>query len=119
MKAGIVYNMSTNHIIGDSVWKADGFFSRLRGSLGHSTFKPGEGFWLVPCQQVHMIGMKFALSVWFLDQSGKVCAIIDELQPYKISPRHKDAVSVMEFPMGWAKSTEIHIGDTLKWEFNG
>ncbi len=116
LKAGVVYNMRTNQIIGDSVWKADGFFSRLRGLLGLSCLKAGEGLWLVPCQQVHMIGMHFALSVWFLDESGKICAILDELKPYKISPRRKDAVNVMEFPAGWARLTDSRIGDTLRWE---
>ncbi|MFZ3101520.1 MAG: DUF192 domain-containing protein [Desulfitobacteriaceae bacterium] len=116
MKAGIVYNLRTNQIIGDNVWKADGFWSRLRGLLGHSLLKPGEGLWLAPCQQVHMIGMHFALSVWFLDQAGTICDILDELKPYKISPRRKDAVNVIEFPAGWAKLTDTRIGDTLIWE---
>ncbi|MHB8126903.1 MAG: DUF192 domain-containing protein [Desulfitobacteriaceae bacterium] len=117
LKTGIVYNLRTNQIIGDCVWKADSFLSRLRGLLGHSYLKPGEGLWLAPCQQVHMIGMHFALSVWFLDQSGKICDILDELKPYKISQRRKDAVSVIEFPVGWAKITDTLIGDTLRWEY--
>ena len=64
-----------------------------------------------------MIGMRFALSVWFLDQSGKIHAILDELKPYKISPRHKDAVSILEFPAEWAKITDTRIGDALRWEY--
>jgi len=117
LKTGVVYNMRTNQIIGDYVWKADSILSRLQGLLGHSYLKPGQGCWLVPCQQVHMIGMRFALSVWFLDRSGIICYILDELKPYKISPRHKDAVSVLEFPAEWAKITDTRIGDTLRWEY--
>lgn len=116
LKAGVVYNMRTDQIIGDCVWKADSFISRLRGLLGHSCLKQGEGLWLTPCQQVHMIGMRFALSVWFIDQSGKICHILDELKPYEISPRRKDAVNVIEFPAGWAKLTDTRIGDRLSWE---
>jgi hypothetical protein len=63
-----------------------------------------------------MFGMHYAISVWFLDQSGKICAILNELKPFKISPRRKDAVSVIEFPVDWATITDTRIGDTIKWK---
>lgn len=116
MKTGVVYNIRTNQIIGDCVWKADSFLSRLRGLLGHTVLKHGEGLWLVPCQQVHMLGMSFAISVWFVDKSGKICEILNELKPFKISPRCKDAVSVIEFPVDWAKMTDTHVGDIIEWK---
>jgi Uncharacterized conserved protein len=115
LKIGVVYNIRTNQIIGDCVWKADSFLNRLRGLLGRTALKPGEGLWLVPCQQVHMLGMRYAISVWFLDQSGKICAILNELKPYRISPHRKDAISVLEFPVDWARITDTRIGDTIKW----
>lgn len=118
MESGVIYNLRTNQMIGDCVWKADSFFGRLRGLQGRTSLKPGEGLWLVPCQQVHMFGMRYAISVWFLDKSCTICAILNELRPYKISPRYKNAVSVIEFPVDWAKTTDTKIGDTVIWKSN-
>ena len=115
MKSGIVHNLSTNKIIAECVWKADDFFSRLQGLQGRPVLKPGEGLWLMPCQQVHMFGMRFPISVWFLDKSGTVCDIVDEIKPYRISQRRKEAVSVLELPVDWANLTDTRIGDTIKW----
>ncbi len=63
-----------------------------------------------------MLGMRYPISVWFLDQSGKILTILDELRPYKISPHCKDAASVLEFPVDWAKLTATHIGDIINWK---
>ena len=116
MKLGQLHNLRTGQIVGERVWKADSFWTRLRGLLGRSCLVPGEGLWLKPCQQVHMMGMKFPLSVWFLDKKGRVCALIDDLHPWKISPHIRNAESIVEFPAGWGKSTGIQLGDELVWE---
>jgi uncharacterized membrane protein (UPF0127 family) len=115
MKSGVIQNLNSNRIIADCVWKADDFISRLRGLQGRPALKPGEGLWLMPCQQIHMFGMRFPISVWFLDKYGTVCDIIDEIRPYRISHRQKEAVSVLEFPVDWANITDTRIGDKLKW----
>lgn len=116
MKSGILYNQRTGNIVGKCVWKADSFWSRFRGLLGRSGLEPGEGLWFLPCQQVHMLGMKFSLSIWFIDESGKVCALVDELNPWRISPRIRNAASIFEFPKGWGKKTGTQLGDILIWE---
>ncbi|KUO78864.1 MAG: hypothetical protein APF81_18305 [Desulfosporosinus sp. BRH_c37] len=116
MKSGKLHNRRTGQVVGKWVWKADSFWARFRGLLGRSSLAPGEGLWLKPCQQIHMLGMKFTLSVWFIDQSGQVCGLIDDLQPWKISPRIRNAVSIIEFPAGWGKTTDTQLGDELEWE---
>jgi hypothetical protein len=115
MKSGVIQNLNSNRIIADCVWKADDFISRLRGLQGRPALQPGEGLWLMPCQQVHMFGMRFPISVWFLDKSGKICDIVNEIKPYRISQRRKEAVSVLELPVDWANLTDTRIGDTIKW----
>ncbi|MDP4126633.1 MAG: DUF192 domain-containing protein [Bacillota bacterium] len=116
MKSGRLRNQRTGQVVGKWVWKADSFWTRFCGLLGRSNLQPGEGLWLLPCQQVHMLGMKFPLSVWFIDQSGQVCALVDELRPWRISPRIHKAVSILEFPKGWGKMTNTQLGDELVWE---
>ena len=116
MLTGRLRNLRTDQIVGRLVWKADSFGTRFRGLLCRPALAPGEGLWLKPCQQVHMMGMKFPLSVWFVDKTGHVCMLIDSLQPWKISPRSRIADSVIEFPVGWGKATNTLLGDKLVWE---
>lgn len=108
-----VRNERTGELVGVKVLRADTFWLRLRGLLGRSRLEEGEGLWLAPCRQVHMLGMRFPLSVWFLDQDGVVCAIINELKPGQISPRIKTAVGVIEFAAGWAQACGTSVGDRL------
>jgi hypothetical protein len=116
MKSGQLRNLRTGQIVGKWVWKADSFWTRLRGLLGRSALAPGEGLWLKPCRQIHMIGMAFPISAWFLDESGQVCMLIDDIRPWGISPLARKADSVIEFPVGWGKETNTQIGDQLVWE---
>lgn len=118
MKAGQVINRRSGEIVARQVWRADSFWTRLRGLLGHPPLARGEGLWLVPCQQVHMIGMRYSISVWFLDRGGRICYIIDDLRPNKISSRNRKAATVLEFPAGWAATTGARIGDLLEWVNN-
>lgn len=113
MKLVSLLNYRTGERIATSVILADSFWLRLRGLLGRPPLKPNEGLWLMPCQQVHMLGMRFSLSIWFLNSQGEVCQIIDQLDPGKISPRVREAYSILEFPAGWAQKTETQIGDHL------
>ena len=116
MRSGQIRNLRTGLMVADQVLIADSFWTRYRGLLGRSFLAPGEGLWLKPCQQVHMLGMQFPLSIWFLDKTGRVCALIDDLRPWKISPRMHNAISILEFPVGWGEATNTRHGDELVWE---
>jgi len=116
MKYGQMRNLRTGQIVAEQVLIADSFWTRFRGLLGRSFLAPGQGLWLKPCQQVHMLGLQFPLSVWFLDKTDHVCALIDDLRPWKISPHFSNAISILEFPVGWGKATNTRLGDELIWE---
>lgn len=116
MKSGQIRNIRSGEIIGEWVCKADSFWTRFHGLLGRTSLAPGEGLWLMPCQQVHMLGMQIPLSVWFLDSSGHICELIDELKPWRVSPYIREALSVIEFPAGWGKATKTLLGDKLDWQ---
>lgn len=106
-------NQRTKKVVAEKVRLADTFWLRLRGLLGHPELQSGEGLCLVPCKQVHMYGMKYPLSIWFLDKEGKVCHVLDHLKPGQSSPFIKQARTVLEFPAGWAGKMGIEIGDRL------
>lgn len=106
-------NQRTNTTIAENVLLADTFWLRLRGLLGRPKLQPREGLWLIPCRQVHMHGMKYSLSIWFLDCDNRVCHIIDELKPGECSPFIKEAQTILEFPKDWGNKTGIKLGDLL------
>jgi uncharacterized protein len=106
-------NKRTKDVVAENVRLADTFWLRLRGLLGRPEIQPGEGLCLIPCKQVHMYGMKYPLSIWFLDKDGRVCQVLDNLKPGQSSPYIKQARTVLEFPAGWAEKMDIEIGDHL------
>ncbi|HBV86980.1 DUF192 domain-containing protein [Desulfosporosinus sp.] len=118
MNYGQMRNLRTGQVIAEQVWIADSYWTRLLGLLGRSELAPSKGLWIKPCRQVHMIGMRFSISVWYLDKSGQVCGIIDELHPWKVSPYMRKALSILELPVGWGEATNTVLGDKLVWEEN-
>lgn len=106
-------NARTGIEIGETVWMANSFLTRLRGLLGRPMLRTGEGLWIIPCRQIHMLGMRYPISVWFIDQNNQVCQIIDSIRPGEVSPLLRKAASVLEFPAHWAENTGTHVGDRI------
>lgn len=102
-----------NRIFIGKVRVADNFLTRLKGLLGRKPLSTFQGLLLKPCKQVHTIGMRYPLSIWYIDKELKVIKIVDNLQPYKISPYVKDSLLIIEFPSNWAQITGSREGDLL------
>ena len=112
MEIVALQNLRSGMRIGE-LWLADRFMDRLRGLIGRPVLKAGEGLWLKPCRQVHMFGMRYPLSIWFLDSEGRILRLIDCLKPGEVSPLCREAVSILEFPAQWGKTTGTEVGDRL------
>jgi uncharacterized membrane protein (UPF0127 family) len=87
-------------VLADRLRPAHTHWTRLRGLLGTLRLDPGEGLWIKPCNQVHMLGMRYAIDIVFLDEAGRVLRVVHTLRPNRISPRVKGATSVLELPAG-------------------
>ena len=77
----------------------DRFPLRLLGLMGKQAIDPCHVFHLVPCNSVHTFGMRFALSVIFLDDQLRVLRMIDALAPCRVA-WHWRARSVLELKAG-------------------
>jgi protein-S-isoprenylcysteine O-methyltransferase Ste14/uncharacterized membrane protein (UPF0127 family) len=93
-------NVTTGATVADRLRVAATHWTRLKGLLGTRGLEPGEGLWLRPCDQVHMLGMRYPLDVVFLDDQLRVVHSVAALQPRAISPRIANATSVLELPVG-------------------
>lgn len=75
-------------------------WSRLKGLMWTKSLEEGNGLWLKPCNQVHMFFMKYPLDLVFIDRHHCVVRLVEGLAPGKISPKVKEAESVLELPVG-------------------
>jgi uncharacterized membrane protein (UPF0127 family) len=111
----VVVNRTRDAQLGDRVRRADRFWSRARGFLGRRAPESGEGILLSPCDAVHMFGMTFPLDVVFLDDGGQVVRTVEDLRPWSLSGRVRDARHVLEVPVGTLRRTGTVEGDTVEW----
>lgn len=100
-------------LLADRVRSARTHWSRIRGLLGTRSLEPGAGLWIVPCRQVHMIGMQYPVDVAFLDDDLTVVSTVAELRPGRISPKVGDATSVLELPAGRLAALGVASGARL------
>jgi uncharacterized protein len=112
----LVREMRTGAVIADRLRPAHTHWSRLKGLLGTRSLQPGEGLWLKPCRQVHMIGMRYAIDVAFLDDDLRVVGTIADLRPGRLSPKIGAATSVLELPAGTLAALGIASGARLAIE---
>jgi uncharacterized membrane protein (UPF0127 family) len=110
------WNVSRDVQLGDQILVANTHWARLRGMLGRPEPEPGEGLLLDPCQAVHMYWMRFALDVAFLDNQGEVVAVYHELEPARLSGRHKEAIRALELRAGTLEKSGTQVGDRIALE---
>jgi uncharacterized membrane protein (UPF0127 family) len=91
-------------------------WTRLCGLIGTAAqdFQFGQALWIVPCRGVHTFGMRFALDLIYLDRSGNVVEVLENVGPWRIAPVHFGAASVLELPAGAIHTTGTRCGDRIE-----
>lgn len=111
----LVRNTSRGTTLADRADIADTSSKRQTGLLKHSKLEFGEGLWIVPCEAVHTIGMKFPIDVLFLNRKRRVLKIRHAMPRWRFAGS-LFAHSVLELPSGAAAATETVTGDQLEFE---
>lgn len=96
----IVQLSASNGILVPRVSVARSFWKRFVGRLGTSDFPMGEGLLIVPCSEIHMIGMKYALDIVFLDKALTILATRQALPVGTLQLACKEAWATLELPVG-------------------
>jgi len=109
-------NLTRDVVIAERVEVAETSETRNRGLLGRDGLAPGTGLWLVPCEWVHMFGMKFAIDVVVLDKRDRVVGVQEDLKPGRIGKFFWGAHSTLELPVGVIRVSRTAKGDQLAWE---
>ena len=109
-------NVTRETIVAERVEVAGTSDTRKRGLLGRTGLEPGTGLWLVPCEWVHMFGMKFAIDIVVLDKHNVVVGVQEGLKPGWIGRIFWGAHSTLELPVGTIRATGTTKGDRVAWE---
>ena len=109
-----VLNQTKGVELGDRIEWAGSSGSRRKGLLGRESLEPGEGLYLVPCQWIHMFGMKIPLDIVFLHRNGHILHVHHGLKPNRLSRLVWRADGVLELPAGTLQSTATEVGDHIE-----
>jgi uncharacterized protein len=99
-------------VVCDRCVVADSPVSRMRGLLGRSELKPGEGLLLRPASAIHTWFMRFAIDAVFLDRELCVVGISDGVLPWRTAGR-RGAKAVLELPAGESARRGLAPGQRL------
>jgi uncharacterized membrane protein (UPF0127 family) len=111
----LAVNVTRGTVLADRMEWAGTSETRRRGLLGRTHLEPGEGIYIVPCQWVHMFGMKFAIDVAFIALDGRVLSVQAGLKPNRLSKLVLRADGVLELPAGTLASTGTAPGDRVEF----
>ena len=92
------------------------FLERFRGLMFTQSIPDGYGLLIRPCNQIHMMNMKFPLDVIYLSEDGTVLHIDENIRPWKIGKTVKQAVGVVEVNAGTCARLGVETGDILTVE---
>jgi uncharacterized membrane protein (UPF0127 family) len=94
---------------------ADRMLARLRGLLGRSELRAGEGLLLRPAPSIHTWFMRFPIDAVFLDGELRVLAVRRNLRPWRMAGR-RGARAVLELAAGEAERRGVRVGTQLMLE---
>jgi uncharacterized protein len=109
----VTLRRENGEIVVDQCVVADSPASRLRGLLGRSELRPGEGLLLRPASAIHTCFMRFPIDAVFLDQGLRVLRISDDLPPWRAASS-RGAHAVLELPAGECARRGLEPGETLR-----
>jgi uncharacterized membrane protein (UPF0127 family) len=109
-----IVNLTRQTELAACVEVADNGATRRKGLLGRSELPAGEGLWILPCESVHTVGMKFPIDLVYLDRKKRVKKVRSDVPPWRLSAC-LSAHSVLELASGTIRRTQTRPGDTLEF----
>ena len=110
-KAKILLN---GKIITENAEIADSFFRRFMGLMFRKGIADDYALHITPCNQIHMLNMRFPIDVVYLSEAGEVVRVDENVPVGRICKTVRDAKSVVEMKSFAAVKHGIIQGDTLK-----
>jgi uncharacterized membrane protein (UPF0127 family) len=114
-------NRTRGTVLCEHLEEAGGLAGQSRGLLGRDGLAEGHGMLFVagrftPFMWMHMVFMRFAIDIVFLDRNGRVLRIDHGLKPWRLSSLVVGARSALELEAGAARRSETRVGDLVTIE---
>lgn len=93
---------------------ADTVISRLVGLLNRTAIGPREGLVITHCRSIHMLFMRFAIDVIFVDKRNCVVGLVEDIRPFRFSPYFFRAHCAIEVSPGTIARSKTALGDVLE-----
>ncbi len=104
----------TGEVLAQELEMASSTLARTAGLMFRRTLEPGRGMWIVPCNGIHMMFMRFPIDAVFIDKRGTVLRVYEGVRPWVgIVPFVWRADKVAELPVGAIRRHVIKPGDQL------
>lgn len=110
----MILNSTQNTVLAHRVTVVDSFFSRLTGLLNRASLENGEALLITRCNCIHMFFMRFSIDVIFIDRKHSVVGIVENIQPFTLSPVFWSARTAIELPAGTIQTSRTALGDSLR-----
>lgn len=110
------HNVTRGSTLAERCRVANRTWLRLRGLIGKASLAQDEGLWIVPCNGIHTLGMRFPIDVIFLDGNLRVVAVEEAMRPWRLGRVCLRARSVLELPVGCLASSGTQLGDQIAIE---
>jgi uncharacterized membrane protein (UPF0127 family) len=105
-------NSRSGAVLASSVELAVTSAERRKGLLGRDAMAPGSALVITRCAAVHTFWMRFAIDVAFVDSSGVVKKVVEDLGPWRMAGA-LFASTAIEFPAGTLKHDVLRVGDRV------
>ena len=105
-------NSRSGAVLASSVELAMTSAERRKGLLGRDAMMPGSALIITRCAAVHTFWMRFPIDVAFVDSSGIVKKVVEDLGPWRMAGTFF-ASTAIEFPAGTLKDGALRVGDRV------
>lgn len=109
-----ISNLARQAVLASRVEVADHGAKRRKGLLGRDHLSADEGLWILPCEAVHTVGMRFPIDLIYLDRKHRVRKTRSGVPPFRLSAC-LSAYSVIELASGTISRTQTRPGDRLEF----
>ncbi len=109
-----IINQTRHTILATHVEIADTSPKRMKGLLGRDSLSDGDALKIVPCQSVHMLFMRFAIDVIFVNDKQCIVGCCEQLKPFQLSPIFFNSCCAIELPAGKINQTQTRKGDFIE-----
>jgi uncharacterized membrane protein (UPF0127 family) len=116
MKLGclVAKGIEASQRIMPTVWKTETAWDRARGLLARPPLEWGQALWIEPCNNVHTVGMTYALDLAFLDAHGVIKKMVRDVKPLRAAAA-RGAKVTLEMRSGQLDRLALKVGDAVVW----